>query len=70
LGEHPAEQELITAAPLLALYSGLMIFQTVVACNLLGDALRHRLDPTTAGNATLGPLTSGTKKNRHAERGG
>ena len=41
-------QELITAAPLLAVYPGLMIFLTVVACNLLGDALQRRLDPMTA----------------------
>ena len=41
-------QELITAAPLLAVYPGLMIFLTVVACNLLGDALQRRLDPVTA----------------------
>ena len=38
-------QELITAAPLLAIYPGLMIFLTVMACNLLGDALQRRLDP-------------------------
>ena len=37
-------QELITTAPLLAIYPGLMIFLTVVACNLLGDALQRRLD--------------------------
>ena len=41
-------QELITAAPLLAVYPGLMIFLTVVACNLLGDALQRPLDPVTA----------------------
>ena len=41
-------QELITAAPLLAVYPGLMIFLTVVACNLLGDALQRRLGPATA----------------------
>ena len=41
-------QGLITAAPLLAVYPGLMIFLTVVACNLLGDALQRRLDPVTA----------------------
>jgi len=41
-------QELITAAPLLAVYPGLMIFLTVVACNLLGDALQRRLDPMSA----------------------
>ena len=39
-------QELITAAPLLAVYPGLMIFLTVIACNLLGDALQRRWDPT------------------------
>src|SRR5437764_9904345 len=44
-------QELITSAPLLAVYPGLMIFLTVVACNLLGDALQRRLNPaaTRAG---------------------
>ena len=42
-------QELITAAPLLAVYPGLMIFLTVVACNLLGDALQRRLDPIAVG---------------------
>jgi peptide/nickel transport system permease protein len=41
-------QELIATAPLLAVYPGLMIFLTVVACNLIGDALQQRLDPTTA----------------------
>jgi peptide/nickel transport system permease protein len=41
-------QELITAAPLLAVYPGLMIFLTVIACNLLGDALQRRLDPAAA----------------------
>ena len=38
-------QELITAAPMLAVYPGLMIFLTVMACNLLGDVLQRRLDP-------------------------
>jgi peptide/nickel transport system permease protein len=37
-------QELITTAPLLAVYPGAMIFLTVIACNLLGDALQRRLD--------------------------
>jgi peptide/nickel transport system permease protein len=38
-------QELITTAPLLAVYPGLMIFLTVIDCNLLGDALQRRWDP-------------------------
>jgi peptide/nickel transport system permease protein len=38
-------QELITSAPLLAIYPGAMIFLTVIACNLLGDALLQRFDP-------------------------
>ena len=42
-------QELITVAPLLALYPGLMIFLTVVGRNLLGDALQRRRDPIAAG---------------------
>ena len=37
-------QELITSAPLLAVYPGAMIFLTVIACNLLGDALLQRFD--------------------------
>ena len=37
-------QDLIETAPLLALYPGAMIFLTVIACNLLGDALQQRLD--------------------------
>src|SRR5208282_4702459 len=37
-------QELITSAPLLALYPGAMIFLTVIACNLFGDALQQRFD--------------------------
>lgn len=40
-------QELIASAPWLAIYPGLMIFLTVVAFNLLGDALQGRLDPFT-----------------------
>lgn len=38
-------QQMITAAPLLAVYPGMMIFLTVIACNLLGDALQRRFDP-------------------------
>jgi len=38
-------QELITSAPLLAVYPGALIFLTVIACNLLGDALQKRHDP-------------------------
>lgn len=38
-------QELIAASPLLAIYRGAMIFLTVIACNLLGDALLTRYDP-------------------------
>lgn len=37
-------QQMITTAPLLAVYPGMMIFLTVIACNLLGDALQRRLD--------------------------
>jgi peptide/nickel transport system permease protein len=42
-------QELIASAPLLAVYPGMMIFLTVIACNLLGDALQIRLDPRAPG---------------------
>jgi peptide/nickel transport system permease protein len=38
-------QETIQTAPMLAIWPGLFIFATVVACNLLGDALQDALDP-------------------------
>jgi peptide/nickel transport system permease protein len=38
-------QETIGLAPQLALYPGLLIFVTVIACNFLGDALQDALDP-------------------------
>ncbi|HEV2186772.1 MAG TPA: ABC transporter permease [Stellaceae bacterium] len=38
-------QELITSSPMLAIYPGAMIFLTVIACNLLGDAMLTRFDP-------------------------
>jgi peptide/nickel transport system permease protein len=41
-------QELIASAPQLAVYPGIMIFLTVMSCNLLGDALHKRLDPRLA----------------------
>jgi len=41
-------QELIWEDARLAVWPGLLIFATVVSVNLLGDALRDRLDPRTA----------------------
>ncbi|MBV9538089.1 MAG: ABC transporter permease [Acidisphaera sp.] len=38
-------QELITTAPALAVYPGLLIFITVIAVNFLGDGLQHAFDP-------------------------
>lgn len=38
-------QELIWSTPLLALYPGLLIFITVIACNTVGDGLQEALDP-------------------------
>jgi peptide/nickel transport system permease protein len=38
-------EELISSSPLIAVYPGAMIFLTVIACNLLGDALLQRYDP-------------------------
>jgi peptide/nickel transport system permease protein len=38
-------EALITSSPMLAIYPGAMIFLTVIACNLLGDALLARFDP-------------------------
>ncbi len=42
-------EELISSSPLLAIYPGAMIFLTVIACNLLGDALLQRFDPREPG---------------------
>lgn len=42
-------QELIATAPLLAIYPGMMIFVTVISCNLLADGLHRWLDPRLAG---------------------
>ena len=38
-------QELITSAPGLAVYPGVLIFVTVIAVNFLGDGLQHAFDP-------------------------
>jgi peptide/nickel transport system permease protein len=38
-------QELVTTAPALAVYPGLLIFVTVIAANFLGDGLQHAFDP-------------------------
>jgi len=37
--------ETISLAPQLAIYPGLLIFVTVIACNFLGDGLQDALDP-------------------------
>ena len=42
-------QELITTDPKLAIYPGLMIFLTVIACNLVGDGLQQRRDRRRLG---------------------
>ena len=42
-------QETIALAPQLALYPGLLIFVTVIACNFLGDGLQDALDPRARG---------------------
>ena len=41
-------QETVALAPQLALYPGLLILVTVVACNFLGEGLRQALDPRAA----------------------
>ena len=38
-------QELLQAAPLLAVWPGLLIFLTVIAFNFVGDGLQDALDP-------------------------
>jgi peptide/nickel transport system permease protein len=44
-------QETIALAPQLALYPGLLIFITVIACNFLGDGLQDALDPRAERNS-------------------
>jgi peptide/nickel transport system permease protein len=44
-------QDLVTTAPWLAVWPGLLIFVTVIAVNLLGDGLQDALDPRTTGRA-------------------
>jgi peptide/nickel transport system permease protein len=38
-------QDLLQDAPVLALWPGLLIFLTVIACNFMGDGLQDALDP-------------------------
>jgi peptide/nickel transport system permease protein len=38
-------QDLMTTAPALAIYPGLLVFVTVIAVNFLGDGLQHAFDP-------------------------
>ncbi len=45
-------QELITTAPLLAIYPGMLIFVTVIAVNFFGDGLQEAFDPK--GKVTFG----------------
>jgi peptide/nickel transport system permease protein len=46
-------QETIALAPQLALYPGLLIFITVIACNFLGDGLQDALDPRAGRRPTV-----------------
>jgi peptide/nickel transport system permease protein len=41
--------ELLGSAPWLVIYPGLLIFVTVLACNLTGDGLQAAFDPRTVG---------------------
>ena len=42
-------QDMITSAPALAVYPGVLIFITVIAVNFLGDGLQHAFDPKSEG---------------------
>ena len=64
-------QETLALAPLAAFYPGLLIFATVMACNLLGDGLQAALDPRAVeGKAgsnypeTFKPRVAGRSKQR------
>ena len=54
-------QETIQLAPQLALYPGLLIFITVIACNFLGDGLQDALDPRAARRHLSLPTTAATE---------
>ena len=41
-------QELVTTAPALAVYPGLLFFVTVIAVNFIGDGLQHAFDPRSS----------------------
>ena len=43
--------ELLGSAPWLVIYPGLLIFVTVLACNLMGDGLQAAFDPRAVGRA-------------------
>jgi len=47
-------QETIWSAPAVAVWPGLLIFLTVMACNLLGDGLQYALDPRAGPRIGLG----------------
>ncbi len=47
-------EETIALAPLLAVYPGLLIFVTVICCNLLGDGLQRALDPYSRSRPRAG----------------
>jgi len=44
-------EDIIALAPLLAVYPGVLIFVTVICCNLLGDGLQRALDPRSRSRA-------------------
>ena len=44
-------EDIIALAPLLAVYPGVLIFVTVICCNLLGDGLQRALDPRSRNRA-------------------
>jgi peptide/nickel transport system permease protein len=43
-------QDLISEAPALAVWPGMLIFVTVIAFNLLGDGLQAALDPRSGAS--------------------
>lgn len=47
-------RENLVNAPHIAFFPGLLIFMTVFSCNMLGDALRDRLDPRLRGSREMG----------------
>jgi peptide/nickel transport system permease protein len=63
-------RDALVQAPWVALLPGLAVVAAVVACNLVGDAVRDLMDPTTDGAASSVQLTERTASSVQRSAGG